>query len=235
MNTERLIQNYIAHRLSEDDKAKVEHLLESDSAFKTEFESYKDMSIAFKISEAESLKKHFQELEGRPKKQTFKRSNYLYLAIASMVVLGVFYTVFNTPSSDELYDAYYSISPNTYQPVTRTNDSLKNNDAFVAYENRNFARAEHEFETLLKNTKNPNIRFYYASSLLNQSKYDLALEQFNILNQIDFDYSDESLWYTALIHVKKDDYEHAKAQLTKLNAKNSAFKTKEREALLESL
>ena len=235
MHTEQLIQNYIANSLSETDKAKVDHLLETDSAFKAEFEAYKDMAVAFKISEAESLKKRFQELENRPKKQKLKISNYLYLAIASMVVLGFFYTVFNTQTSDELYDAYYTISPNTYQPVTRTTDSLKNNDAFVAYENKNFTIAENKFETLLKTTNNPNIRYYYASALLNQSKFDLALRQFEMLNQLDFDYSDESLWYTALIYVKTEDYENAKGQLKRLNAKNSTFKMKERKALLEKL
>jgi len=35
MNAEQFIQNYIANRLPEANKAKVEHLLETDSAFKT--------------------------------------------------------------------------------------------------------------------------------------------------------------------------------------------------------
>ena len=235
MTTEQLIQNYIANRLSEADKAKVDHLLETDSAFKNEFEAHKDMAVAFKISEAESLKKRFQELDKGPKQQKLKISSYLYLAVASMVILGFFYTFYSSPSSDQLYASYFDISPNTYQPVTRTADSTKNNAAFVAYENGNFTIAENEFETLLETTNNPNLLYYYASSLLNQSKFDLALKQFEILNQIDFDYTDESLWYTALIYVKNEDYDNAKAQLKRLKAKNSTFKTKERKALLEDL
>jgi len=38
MNAEQFIQNYIANRLPEAYKAKVEHLLETDSAFKTKKE-----------------------------------------------------------------------------------------------------------------------------------------------------------------------------------------------------
>ncbi len=95
--------------------------------------------------------------------------------------------------------------------------------------------AENEFETLLEINNNPNIRYYFASSLLNQSKYDLALEQFQILNQLNFDYNDESIWYTALIYIRTEDYDNAKAQLKRLNSKNSVFKAKERKVLLEKL
>ena len=235
MHTEQLIQNYIANSLSETDKAKVDYLLETDSAFKAEFEAHKDMAVAFKISEAESLKKRFQQLEGSPKKRQLKLNSYLYLAIASIVVLGFFYNYFNSLSGDQLFNSYYDISPNTYQPITRGTDHTINYDAFRAYENKNFISAEHEFKTLLETTNNPNIRYYYASSLLNQSKFDLAMEQFKMLNKVDFDYTDESLWYTALIYVKTEDYDNAKAYLNRLKAKNSAFKTKERKVLLEKL
>eukprot|EP01093_Parvamoeba_rugata_P006433 TRINITY_DN2014_c0_g3_i1.p1 TRINITY_DN2014_c0_g3~~TRINITY_DN2014_c0_g3_i1.p1 ORF type:complete len:238 (+),score=50.77 TRINITY_DN2014_c0_g3_i1:585-1298(+) len=237
MNNETLIQDYIANRLSTNQRAEVEHLLETDSEFKAEFESHKDMAVAFKISEAESLKRRFQELENTlPKeKSTFKTVKYAAFAIASVLVIGLCYNIFNTTTGNDLFEDYFEISPNTYQPVTRSNNSDKDNTAFIAYENGNYELAENKFETLLKTSENPNIRYYYASSLLNQSKYDLALEQFQILNKIDFDYTDESLWYTALIYIRTEDYDNAKAQLKRLNSKNSVFKTKERKVLLEKL
>ncbi|WP_040279265.1 tetratricopeptide repeat protein [Psychroserpens damuponensis] len=236
MDTEQLIQDYIAHRLSDDDQAKVVRLLETDAEFKAEFQSYKDMSVAFKISEAQSLKKHFQQLdtqENPHKKSNFNR--YLYLAIASIIVFGLFYNLLSTPSGDQLFNSYFDHAQNTYQPITRTSGNNIKNVAFVAYENGNFKTAENEFKTLLQTSKNPSIRFYYASSLLNQAKYELALEQFKILNQIDFDYTNESLWYTALIYVKHEDYENAKAQLNTLNTRASTFKAKDRKALLKYL
>lgn len=235
MNNETLIQDYIANRLSTNQRAEVEHLLETDSDFKAEFESHKDMAVAFKIAEAKHLKTHFQQLENTlPKeKSNFKTVKYAALAIASVLVIGLCYNIFNTTSGNDLFEDHFEISPNTYQPVTRSNNSDKDNTAFIAYENGNYELAENEFETLLEINNNPNIRYYYAASLLNQSKYDLALEQFQILNKIDFDYNDESIWYTALIYIRKEDYALAKTYLKKLGNKKSTFKVENRKELLE--
>lgn len=236
MNNEQLIQDYIANRLSEKEKAYVERMLETDLDFKSDFETHKNISKAFKISEAKSLKERFQELEKKSPKQKslFQRYKHLYLAVASVIIIGFFYNQFSTQTGDELFNSYFDIAPNTYQPITRTENST-NNDAFIAYENGNFLSAENKFETQLKTTDNPNIRFYYASSLLNQSKLDLALKQFQILNQLNFDYYDESLWYTALIYVKKEDFNNAKEYLSRLNNKKSEFKIEERKQLLEKV
>ncbi|WP_179021162.1 hypothetical protein [Winogradskyella forsetii] len=237
MNTERRIQDYLANRLSEKDRIEVENLLETDADFKSEFESHRDIFIAFKIAEAKKLKTHFQELEDTlPKeKSNLKKFKYAYLAIASILVIGFFYNILSSESGNDLFESNFEISPNTYQPVTRSNNSNKNNSAFIAYENGDFITAEKEFEVLLATSNNPNIRFYYASSLLNQSKIDSALKEFKTLNAINFEYLEESLWYTALIYLKKEDYSNSKAILNKLDTINSAFEIEKRKQLTKKL
>ncbi|MBC2843639.1 tetratricopeptide repeat protein [Winogradskyella flava] len=237
MNNEELIQDYIANRLSEKEKAKVERLLETNSGFKTAFESHKDIAVAFKVSEADKLKTYFKQLEDNPVNSTslFNKFKYVYLAVASIIAIGFFYNSFNTVSGNELFNSNFEIYPNTYQPVTRSNESSANNDAFVAYEKNDFITAERDFETLLKTSENPNIRFYYALSLLNQSKFDLALKQFEILDGKEYDYIEESLWFSALIQVKKENDIKAKEKLNQLKILKSAFKSEERKLLLQKL
>lgn len=236
MDKEQLIQDYIADRLSEEDKTAVEGLLKTDADFKSDFNTYNDISAAFKDSEAKGLKEYFQELEEKTPRQSglFYKYKYLYLAIASAVVIAFFYNPFNAQSSVDLFDSNFEIYPNTYQPVVRSSNT-DNNIAFIAYENGDFVTAENEFQLLLNVSDNPNIRFYFASSLLNQYKYDLALKEFDRLNTQSHDYSTESLWYTALIHIKKENYTKALRSLEQLNTMNSTFKSEERELLLQKL
>lgn len=237
MDKEQRIQDYIADRLSKEDRATVEALLKTDVDFQTDFNTYDDISRAFKVSEAKALKDSFKKLEEKSPERTRRvnKYKYLYLAIASAVVIGFFYSIFSTQSSDKLYDSNFEIYPNTYQPVIRSVDTDTNNGGFVAYENGDFLTAENEFQLLLDVSENPNIRFYLAVSLLNQSKFDLALKAFETLNNQTHDYNAESLWYTTLIHIKKENYSKALRSLEQLNIVNSAFKSEERKLLLQKL
>ncbi|WP_282043840.1 tetratricopeptide repeat protein [Winogradskyella flava] len=237
MDKEQLIQDYIANRLSEKEIAKVENMLKTDVEFNAEFEAHYDITMAFKVSEANAIKQHFKNLEDKSTKKISltEKYKYVYLAIASLIIIGFFYNNFYTQSGEELFNSNFEIYPNTYQPVTRSTEANNNHAPFVAYENNDFITAERDFETLLKTSENPNIRFYYALSLLNQSKFDLALKQFEILDGKEYDYIEESLWFSALIQVKKENDIKAKEKLNQLKILKSAFKSEERKLLLQKL
>jgi len=238
MDKEQFIQDYITNRLSESNKEQVHKLLETDEDFKNIFETHNDVTFAYKLSEANSLKARFQELEQRTSKNnSYKSSSYksLYLAIASIVITGFFYFYNRDISGEELFNSNFEIYPNTYQPVTRSTSQKSSTEAFVAYENSDFELAQLEFEGLLKTNNNVNLKFYYALSLLNQSKFDLALVQLKQLNKSNHDYRAESIWYSALIYLKQEDFENAKSQLEELNNLNSTFKVIERKRILKAL
>jgi hypothetical protein len=82
---------------------------------------------------------------------------------------------------------------------------------------------------------NPNIQFYYALSLLNQDKFNLALTQFNQLDVDSSDYKPEILWYSSLIYLRLADVENAKNQLEKLKSLDTKFKSEETKQLLKEL
>ena len=237
MDKEKLIQDYIANRLSDKEKAKVDAMLKTDLEFKSQFESHQDLTMAFKVSEANVLKQHFKNLDVKSSQKTslFKRYKYAYLAIASIVIIGIFYNPFRGQSGEDLFNSNFEIYPNTYQPVVRSTQSNDTAAPFIAYENNDFATAEKGFETLLKTSENPNIRFYYALSLLNQTKLDMALKQFEIIDGKAYDYKEESLWFSALIHLNKDNFTKVKENLNQLNTLQSTFKSEERKLLLQKL
>jgi tetratricopeptide (TPR) repeat protein len=238
MNTDERIQNYINNQLSDEDRKLVEDLLNSDPDFKYEFDTHKDVSEAFKISEAKALK---EELKALDRTDSSNKTNpksarkYMYLAVACIFLLGFFFTVYNTTSAEQLFNSNFEIYPNTYQPVTRGTAANSNNSAFVAYENGDFKTAEEEFKALLQTTNDANIRFYYGLSLMNQAKFDGALAQFETIKNKEHDYTEEALWFQALIFLKKEDFSKTKDNLEQLNTLNSAFKSEERKLLLQKL
>jgi len=238
MEKEQYIQQYISGKLTDADKKVFEKLLETDIAFQKELKLQQDLVAAFKLQEAREIKATLQDLEFKNINQVNKKTSFSkvwYLAIASILLVGFFLTNNTTPSGEDLYNSNYSVYPNTYLPITRgysENTSLK---AFVAYENGDFENAELAFEKLLQMEANPNIQFYYALSLLNQDKFNLALTQFNQLDVDSSDYKPEILWYSSLIYLRLADVENAKNQLEKLKSLDTKFKSEETKQLLKEL
>lgn len=236
MDKEEFIQNYIANRLSDEDKTRFEELLKTDLEFQELYETHKEMVAAFQLSKSKEIKARLQELDQEEipvKTKSFFQSKFRKIAIVAVLVLGMFFMVNLLNSNGDLYETYFEICPNTYLPVTRGNTQ---NDiqfeAFKAYESNDFKTAETIFETILKTEKNTTIQFYYAMSLLNQDKFNLALAQLNSIQNKEFDYQVEALWYTALIQLKNKDIESAKQHLKTIQQLNKDFKTEEIQSIL---
>lgn len=238
MDKEQLIQDYVVNRLSPADKETVEKLLETDASFKEAFTSHKNVVMAYKLSEAENLKTTFQKLEqenAKKQTKTFRIPKIWYSAIAAVLLIGFFYITNTSTTGDDLFNSHFKVYPNTYLPVTREANETELLKAFVAYENEDFKNAALQFEEILKISNNPNIRFYYAMTLMNSSKLDRALEQLVLLNGNTFEYQAETLWYTSLIYLQKEDFKNAAKQLHDLKRLNATFKSKERERILDKL
>ncbi|MFK7749981.1 MAG: tol-pal system YbgF family protein [Kordia sp.] len=230
MDTEEFIQNYIANRLSDAEKARAEELLKTDVEFQELYETHLELTSAFKISNDKALKKRFQQLDATETSiDTVKKFNYGMLrniTIAAIFIVGAFFAIDQFTGNSDVFDTYFETYPNTFLPVTRgTTDKDAQFEAFKAYESGNYAKAQSDFVALLKKTNNPNIRFYYAMSLLNQKEYDLALKELNNLTVQNFDYQIESLWYAALIQIKNKDFKNAKGNLQTIQKLNSTYKS----------
>lgn len=232
MDTEKLIQDYIADRLSKKEIDYVENLIETDYNFKVAFNEHKNTTEAFKILESKLIKNRFNELENKNKSR-FKINKALMATAVVALVTCLFYINLFTKSNTDIYNSYFDKCPNTYFPITRGNniENLKFK-AFKAYENNEFKTSETFFNQLLKKEDNLSLKFYYAMSLLNQEKTDLALNQLLALKSKSFDYQIESLWYSCLIYIKKEDIINAQKNAKLIQQLNPDFKTKEVETIL---
>jgi tetratricopeptide (TPR) repeat protein len=241
MNKEELIQDYIANRLSAEEKARVATLLATDVELQELLALHQDMAEAFAISNKKALKKHFQDLEAKSTSETTvteAKNNSGILrrfAIAAILIVGVFFAI-NQFTRNDVFDSYFEVCPNTYLPVTRgiTNENLEF-EAFKAYESGDFEKASTIFSEVLTKTKNSNLQFYHAMSLLNQQQYDSALAKLKVLTQESFEYQAEALWYAALVAIKNENSATAKNYLQQLQKVNPNYKTEAVTEILKEL
>jgi hypothetical protein len=215
-----LIQKYFNNSLSKEETLLFDELLEHNIAFKDAFEEHRDATVAFKIYEKEKLKSLLNSKQTSGITVILKNKSFL-IALASCLIIGLFY-VSKSVNSNDLFDNYYEPYPNVYAPIVRgENTSLT--EAFKAYENGDFGLAENEFKLILKKDKNPNLRFYYAMTLLNQGETKDALKVLELIKTENHDFLPETFWYSALIYLKDKNYIDAKTSLTKLQNLNSTF------------
>ena len=236
MNHEELILKYFNKTLSKDEESRVSHLLEKDTSFKTLFEEHSNMHMAFKINEQENLTRYLKNIDINNKHFSKKilTPKIIAFATACCLIISAFYFVNNTNDSSNIYEDYFNSYPNVLEPVVR-GETTVNNDAFIAYENKNYSKAETLFNNILKKEPNADIEFYYAMSLLNQNKTKEAQEVLNLLKSKKHEFIPEVYWYSALISIKNNDYELAKKEITALNLLDSNFKKTERIKLLNQL
>ena len=236
MEREEFIKNYYRGQLTDRQQEDFDRLMKSDPEFALEVGTYSDIHEAFRLNEERSLKARFvaMEEERQPEKKKTGTHWYLVTAITIAAVFLLLLNLFSDPSGVELFESYNDVCPNTYKPITR---SIENevDMGFQAYEMGDFTKAEREFYNSLQQQEDLSTRFYYASALLHQDKFKEALVQFDRLAVNEFEYKAESLWYAALIEVRKEEYKEALSRLKKLKSVNPEYKQLQREELIGDL
>ena len=234
MTHEERIQGYFTGSLSEDELKGLHDSLQSDPDFKAEFDAYRDMHHAFHHRERLALKDHLIKLDGDQNQniRPIYTSNWFRFAAAILLLVALSLPFLPTGSTS-LYDANFDVYPNVEQPVVRSNGV--SNQAFLQYENGQFQKAAQAFEIMLQSEDDPNIRFYYAMSLLNAGSIAQADEELTSLSAYDFDYQAEVFWYRALVQIQQENYSAAMKQLSAMDEMGTAFKARERQKLWKKL
>lgn len=234
MNTDQHIQDYLHNRMKADERQVFEERLKNDKDFLKNFDEQKAIFKAFKISEAIRLKAKLAAHEKHiSSKKRFISKPIIYAIAATFIVLLGSSIYFNFFKQD-LYNKYFETFPNVYQPIVR-GDSDKSLKAFMYYENNKYTEAQHEFQFILKNEENANIRFYLGLSYLNNNQFKEAISEFEKLNDTNFAFSAETLWYNALAEIKLENKLKAKKLLVILNDKYPNYKTTDVAEILETL
>jgi hypothetical protein len=209
-----LFENYLSNELSAEDKTNFEKQLEEDPEFASAFEIFKELKLhlenkfgnekdlkAFKKNLKSMSKVHFKTK--KPKAVAFKPWQYAIAAsIAILVGLFVFQNI--NPS----FEDYNNPEMATFIERGDVNENLKlAQDAFNA---KKYKTAIPYFEAVLNSTKSPEIQYFYAISLLEESQFPKAETNLLELKSGTSIYKNKATWYLALSKLKQKEYKSCK-------------------------
>lgn len=238
MDNSLLINNYFKGTLTLSQQEKLSYLLENNPDFAKEFQFQKDVQKAFFLEKRSILKKELQNLEHFQPKKERETTKKWWLAVASIILLvglGYFFSIANTITNDELFSMYFNPYENVVHPLTRGESAkeLKDN-AFSAYENKNYEKAIPLFNNAYKETKDYDLLLYKSISLLATEKTEDAIKTLTTYLSKNPKYVSHAKWYLALAYTKQKKNVKAKEELKEL-IKSFNFNKKEAKELLKKI
>jgi len=236
---DELIQKYHTGQLSPAERKAVEKRMSSDPDFAARIDQYADLHGAIRITEAEELKTHLQELDAQQSSTTKRQLNWLRIAAVIAVLVcasTVLYMLLQAPSNDQLYSQYFEPYPNALHPISRGTTPISNRERALAdYELGNYAEAENGLQQLLLDTTDVNLTFYLAMALLNEEKFNEALGHLQSIQHAEGPFAAPTKWYLALIIIKQGENERAIPLLRTLAESETKYQRKAAQELLNRL
>ena len=222
MNKESLIEKYFLKQLTNVEETALQTLLETDKAFKKEFEFQKNIQLAFRNETRNELKTAFQKIDMQQKK-SWKTPLLIAASFAFLIALGSYFYTQPSNNSKQLFAQNFEVYPNVIHPVVRGDETQSTLEkAFVYYENKDFT---HFIKTLESNNyTKPDYNFYLANAYLAEGNttQSIALLQ-SYLNQQNMPYHNEATWYLALAYLKQGATKKAKKYLEKVVASKTEY------------
>lgn len=243
MDKAELITGYFEGSLSQDQLDVVKGLCKTDPSFAADFEFQKELQISLKKVERRELKNMFSELASENKKpqpatKVVQLRSWLAAAsIALLVAIGSWFYFLSDAeiNNDQLYASNFAPYENVVSPIERgtVSDDLRTR-AFMAYENKEYAKSLKFFEQLKLEIDDSYIEFYEANVRMHLNQHTKAIPLLSAYIANGEQLADRATWYLALSHLKLGEIEKTKVQLNKL-IKLGSFKTKAAKQLLIQL
>ena len=219
MNEERyiLFENYLSNELSAEEKTNFEKQLAEDLELASAFEIFKELNLhlenkfgnekdlkAFKKNLKSISKEHFKT----KKRKVVAIKPWQYAIAASVAILVGLFVFQNINPSFEDYD---NPEMATFTERGDVNENLKL--AQDAFNTKNYKAAIPKFEAILKESKSPEIQYFYAVSLLEDNQFQKAEANLSELKSGTSIYKNKATWYLALSKLKQKEYDSCKAIL----------------------
>lgn len=240
MNEERYIvfDQYLQGELTVDEKNNFEKQLTDDTEFASEFESFREMHFQLQNkfgqeAEREVFAQNLTRISDKyfnKKKARVVSFKPLYFAVAASVaiIFGLFFFDYNHYPNFEDYDhpesAYF-----TERGVSEETLKRAEND----FNGKRYEKAIPLFEAILKENNSPEIRYFYAVSLVQVDKYAKAEIIFKELEYGNSVYKEKAKWNLALSKLKQGKYQDCKEILLTISQDYEDYDEVER--LLEEL
>ena len=193
----------------------------------------KDVKKAITAEKRKEQKEFLRSLEDSLLESDQPSKGFNWRIAASVAVLvglvSSFFLFNQTPSSDELYDVYFTPYSNVVAPVVRHQVSLsKKATAFAEYEKGNYEEAIKQFGLLTaEDSLETSTRdFYMANAYLQLNEFEAAKKLLQQVVDQNKEWKDESTWYLALISLKMNNRDTSISYLKELQQNSDVFKSK---------
>jgi hypothetical protein len=208
-------ESYLNNELSVEEKIAFESRLQNDYDIKEKFEIYKESNQFLKtkfspetVTFKENLKSIAKEsfVENKPKKGKIIQLRTFAYAIAAIFVLFFGLQIFqdNTPeygNYNQHEQAHFTERGNTIQSLKLAQEAFNNKKYKVAITN---------FEMVLKEHPRPEIKYFYAISLLEDNRFVDSELVLNDIVKSKSIYTNTATWYLALSKLKQKNYKSCK-------------------------
>lgn len=211
-------ENYLAGEMPHEQQLQFEKQLETDAAFRTQFDLYKETTqflenrfsvetAAFKDNLNQISKEHFS---ATGQKSKVIRMQPWYYAVAASVAV-VFGVLFFNP--DPQYSDFNQHETAVFTERSAADNNLKNaQDFFNAHE---YKKAVASFEKI-SDLKNPELQYYFAIALIETNDYPKAQILLDNLRSGTSVYKDKATWYLSLSSLKQNNKEACKTYLKQI-------------------
>ena len=206
-----------------------------------EAEFDKQLQKAITAEKRKEQKEFLRSLEGSLHESSKSPSKFNWRIAASIVILiglvGSFFVFNQDPSSDELYQTYFTPYSNVVAPVVRDQVSLdKKASAFALYERGEYRQAIVEMDALTNqdSVSAATRDFYMANAYMQLQEFSEAQKLLQKVVDQNNEWKDESLWYLALVSLKLKNTDTSIMYLKELQTSSDVFKS-EVETLLNTL
>jgi tetratricopeptide (TPR) repeat protein len=226
-----LFEDYLNGTLTENEKISFESNLKNNTIFNEEFNTYKelsgflehkfqyeDASAAFQNNLTTISNKHFEKL--KTPKRIIKFKTWQFAIAASLLLFfGIQYFSPSSPSYND-FTSYDTISL-----VLRDSGNKLLTNAEVAFNAKNFIKAEQYFSQLLETDVNNNeLKLYKAFSQIELNQFNEADTTLSILSKGNSVYKNKATWYLALSKLKQKEYAACITVLKTIDAEADDYK-----------
>ncbi|WP_130735804.1 tol-pal system YbgF family protein [Flavobacterium sp. J27] len=239
MNKEQLIQKYLDHSLTDEEKILLENETSINPDFEKELEEAKNIRVAIIAHKKETLRTTFKKLENQKKPTFFSAIKY---GIAACFVISIFtiaYFLFTVPSSNntlflENFEPYRNIIIPIERAAIPNQNKNKEYLAFYDYETGNYKTALLEFTSLYQTEEISYYLFYKAICELRLDQVDNAIDSFLTHQKLNDSFKEKGKWYLALAYLKNNDIPKCKIILEDI-VKHKSYNYQKAKEILEVL
>ena len=243
MDTQDKIEKYILGQMTEAEKTEFENEIENNPLLKEQLEL--EQAIVGQIRNRSFVDKQINTaIKEMQKGKIIRLMSYSVSSIAALLlVFFVIQGVLQNRQYEQLYAPNYTIPNNDYvitdgiprgdQGTTRGEAEVDSITAMTAYEKKDFETAESQFNQILSEKDDRDLRFYLAITQMETGKTEEALKTLQMLytQPKEYRYYEQTRWYLALVHLKLHHKSKAKKYLDELVALDGVYLDEAKELL----